>query len=446
MIANKHIPLVVSLVVMFGCASYRAPGTFDNEEQPYQEEQSYKEDIPEADNAASESKLKLAWEKPVQYPSWAQRVLSEKKSKTFVFDQASPLQKLQIDNKESTRGDKTGIMGKPEFLAAGSPENNMNGTSLPVIEQPQGRMVHYDGSITQRSARPEAVLDSAIHYVRSLGGELEKRDNQSATLRIPVEKFRAAFDSLLKFAEVLDKSISALDITESFRDNELRIKIARATIERLKAILLKTEKDEEKIRLLNEIKRLSETLEGLERQRQTLQTSADFSTLKLSVMPYFPAAARYASNEITGFRWIKGLTPFKPESRKHGDYLKLGIPKGMVLVDADYRWGKLWRVSSADGAEYWSGRRKNIPMGDTEFWLAALKERMYSEFADVDTMTAGNYKILTLRSYGAEPYVYLVGIYAHEKDLDVVEAYFPSQVQKDRFQKDIISSIAGGAL
>jgi hypothetical protein len=391
----------------------------------------------------------LAFELPSQKSEWQQRTLVNK-TKLFrekVLDQLQEQRKHQSLYKESSPAGAPQISGKPGPVSSGS-GFEANNAQTPVIDQPRVRMVHYDGSIMQRAARPEAVLDSAIRYVRSRGGELESRDNQSAALRVPVDKFRAVFDSLLTFADVIEKSISALDITESFRDNDLRIRIAKTTIERLKAILLKTEKDEEKIRLLDEIKRVSETLEGLERQRQSLADRAEFSTIRLQVVQYRPGSLRqYTVGEINGFGWIGGLTPFHPESRDVRHQLEFSVPKGMVPVKSkNYRGIKMWRLSSADGAQFWSCSRKNQPRGTTEFWFAALKERLAGEFPVADTAVAGNFKMLRLVSFDPEPYVYIVGVWAHDKNLDIVEVYFPSSKHEERYKKDILASIAGGVL
>jgi hypothetical protein len=308
----------------------------------------------------------------------------------------------------------------------------------------QKRMVHYDGSIKQRSPDPEAILDSAKRFVRSIGGVIVSFSNQSAVFNVPVEKFRHAFDSLCTFAEVIAKSISAEDITEHFRDVEVRIKIAKATIERLKALIAKEENDTVKIRLLNEVKMISETLERLTRKREILQGSAEYSTIRLEVLPYHPHALGYYRHELRGFQWINEMTPLNAESRATGCYLKLSVPAGMVQVKSRALGRKIWRASSADGAEFWGWKRKNKPKGTTEFWFSALVERKKNEYADLDTLTAGTYKIVRLRSYGAEPYVYCIGVSSQDKKVNVVEAYFPSQRQEERYTAAILAVLAGG--
>jgi hypothetical protein len=308
----------------------------------------------------------------------------------------------------------------------------------------QKRMVHYDGSIKQRSPDPEAILDSAKRFVRSIGGVIVSFSNQSAVFNVPVEKFRHGFDSLCTFAEVIAKSISAEDITEQFRDVEVRIKIARATIERLKALIAKEENDTVKIRLLNEVKMISETLERLTRKREILQGSAEYSTIRLEVLPYHPHALGYYRNELRGFQWINEMTPLNAESRATGCYFKMAVPAGMVHVKSRALGRKLWRASSADGVEFWGWKRKNKPKGTTEFWFSALVERKKNEYADLDTLTAGTYKIVRLRSYGAEPYVYCIGVSSKGKKVNVVEAYFPSQRQEERYKAAILAALAGG--
>jgi hypothetical protein len=351
-------------------------------------------------------------------------------------------QEKQLSQLESMQRETDKSPAPPQSRSAPGPEQ-------PVGEPPRkpDRMVHYDGNIKQRATNPEAVLDSAIRHVRSLGGDLQARDMESATLRVPVEKFQAAFQTLLLYAEVLEKSISARDITESYKDNELRLKIAESTIERLKAILAKTEKDADKIAILNEIKRLSETVEALSLERQAIKDRSDFSTIRLEVIPHHPGSDRYAQTELEGFYWIKKLSPFNNESRYGEGYLAFAVPKEMVAVKRKHGGvGGLWRASSADGAEFWGCRRNNRPDGNTDFWFASLRERLKDEFASVDSAAAGNFRLLRMTSYDPDPYIYLVGVRANGGKIEVAEAYFPSAKQEDRYKKEILAAISAGAL
>ena len=76
--------------------------------------------------------------------------------------------------------------------------------------------------------------------------------------------FQGVFDKILTLGQVLDKSITAQDITDSYNDVELRLKIAQATGRRLMVLLEKAETEKEKLKLLQEIQRINEKIERMQ--------------------------------------------------------------------------------------------------------------------------------------------------------------------------------------
>ncbi len=303
-------------------------------------------------------------------------------------------------------------------------------------------MVYYQGHIKQRATEPKVIIDSAVAYVKSLGGYVESLRQNTVVLRVPVKQFRDAFDSLLQFATVLNKSLTAEDITESFRDTELRIQIAKATLERLKELLKKAEKDTDKMRLLSEIKRVSENLEQLESKKRVLQTMADFSRITLTVVPHEPLAGRSQKKDITAFNWINQLDPFNKLGRYRGDCLEFTVPGEMVVLEDK----KHWEAVSADGVRFWSRELENNPRGNTDFWFTAIKERIGKEFKENGDLESGGFRLLRSVSFSAKPYVYIVGVRQVEDDLEVVEIYYPSEKHEKRYSESILKSISAGVL
>ncbi|MFC1584276.1 DUF4349 domain-containing protein [Fibrobacterota bacterium] len=312
--------------------------------------------------------------------------------------------------------------------------------------QPQGaaekRMVYYQGSITQRATDPKVIVDSAIAYVKSLEGYVESQMRNTVVLRVPVDRFQDAFDSLLQFATVLRKSISAQDITEAYQDNELRLKIARATLNRLQELLKKAEKAEDKLRLLREIKRVSENLEQLENRKTMLKTMADFSRITLTVNPHRPMARLPRQRDIAAFAWINKLDPFAEPVKYKGDYLEFAAPEGLVVLEDK----KYWEAVSADGVRFRVRQLKNNPKGTTGFWFTCIRERIAERYKDHKELDAGGFKLLQSTSFSKKPYVYVVGVRETDKYLEVVEIYYPSADQEKRHSAAIVKSITAGTL
>lgn len=104
----------------------------------------------------------------------------------------------------------------------------------PEAQEPQApgqpavaRMVHYDGFARLRVTRVEEGVDQVRAVAEGLGGHVERVGSDSITVRVPVASFRAAFDQVLTLGEVLDKSLTAQDVTDAFTSVDLRLKTAR---------------------------------------------------------------------------------------------------------------------------------------------------------------------------------------------------------------------------
>ncbi|MDH4190584.1 MAG: DUF4349 domain-containing protein, partial [Betaproteobacteria bacterium] len=168
------------------------------------------------------------------------------------------------------------------------------------------RRVHYEGTIKLRATQPQRVLEQASDWVREAGGYVESLTAQRVILQIPAARFRPLYDRLLGLGEVLDKSLSARDVTEEFLDVELRLAQAKATRDRLLALVQKTDDRKEKLRLLREVERLSTEIELLETQMARLRSLIEYSRLTLNVEGR-KAFEGHPARELRGFDWINAL-------------------------------------------------------------------------------------------------------------------------------------------
>ncbi len=104
------------------------------------------------------------------------------------------------------------------------------------------------------------------------------------------------------------------------------------------------------------------------------------------------------------------------------------MPEKFVLID-----GNIWRTESADGTTFWAHKRANNPVGDTSFWINALKVRLEKEFASVEIKKAGQFQYIKLTSLSENAYIYYIGAQADNNDLNVFEAFFPDVNQEKKY-------------
>lgn len=310
----------------------------------------------------------------------------------------------------------------------------------PPATGPASRMIYYNGFIRLKATDPPAILKTAADRVIAIGGYVERMDQATATFRVPVARFQAVFDDFLQLGDVMNKSITAQDITESFQDIMLRLQIAEATRKRLVELLNKAADEKEKLTLLGEIHRLNDQIEQMTHQRDTLSALASFSRLTLEAHPRREVSVDKRLEDVRDLQWIHSLSPFSTQVAEQGEYLSFEVPGGMVPLEKK----RLWVAESADGAVFRAHRRNNYPRGNTDFWFEAIRTRIAPEFMS-SVSTVGGFKMLRLMSRTRAPYVYLVGVHVSDDRLELVEVYFPSTAQEERYWDSISKSIAGGA-
>jgi hypothetical protein len=307
-------------------------------------------------------------------------------------------------------------------------------------EQPKAqRMVHYDGWMRLRVTKVQDTLEAIAKQAEDVGGKVERMAGNSITVAVPVERFEASFAAIAELGDLLDKSITATDITDQFTSTELRLRTAETTRTRLQQLLAKATDEREKLQLLREIARLTEEIDLLKSKVELLATLASFSRITVEVAPRQAVGQGNQRQEPWGLGWIQRLSPFRQDVVAAGKLLKLEVPEGFVALDIKKRFV----AESADGVVLRSGKLVNEPLGDTAFWMAAIQERLEPEFTEVERGTLGGYEVLTLTQGSDEPYVYVVAVSAQDDWLQVIEVYYPGLEQLERHGAAVRGVIQG---
>jgi len=307
-------------------------------------------------------------------------------------------------------------------------------------QKQQPKTIHYNGYARLRVSRMDDVADALSALALEVGGHVEALNPRRVSIRVPVDTFRDVFQKVLDMGDVLDKSISATDISESLTSVKLRLDTARATRDRLVKLLAKAEDETEKLELIRQIQRLTEEIDRLSGQSQTLHNLASYSRITVELVPREALARRSPSADVAELAWIRRLSPFRTSVGAEADRLELEVPEGFVELN---RKGQ-FVVESADGSRLWTGRLENQPRGDTDFWLAALQERLGEEFGSAEVVEQGGFKLLRLVDRAEDPYTYMVGVRERGKHLDLVEIYYPSAAHAERHAEAIQAIFTGG--
>ncbi len=304
------------------------------------------------------------------------------------------------------------------------------------------RMLTYDGFISCRSINPDSLINGAITLTKNLKGFVEARNKESVTLRIPVNSFGTVYDSLLKLGEIIDYQRTAEDITDAYRDTDLRVTVLEKTIERYVKLIKLVKEEKDKISLLKEIERLREELETLKVQKSVLSRRAEFGKIVYSVQQITTGfAGIQRSDQIEGFEWLSYLDPFYTYS--FGKKLKLTVPDGMVdMNNKDY-----WITQSPAGSKFWTTTVPNNPSGTSDFWINAVAFKLKEQYLFVDTSSVSDYRFIKCTPQPGVNYRYYVGVKVVGKKIQLIQCYFPDELQENRYFTNIkkVLSANGGA-
>jgi hypothetical protein len=259
------------------------------------------------------------------------------------------------------------------------------------------------------------------------GGYVETVAEHTIVIRVPAERFDEIFAFILELGEVSHKSIETYDVTEFFRDQEIRLEIAMKTRERLYALLEKTTDVEERLKILREIKRLTEEIERIERSLELLQRQINLSRITVEITPRLPETG-YDRGRIP-FPWISRLNPLYPSLRNPRGRIELELSADFAVFTQELGF----RAESAEGTRIRVGSVRNHPRGDTEFWQKALSYHLGPFYKTTEELDLGPLKAVLFTSKDPEPFSYLVAVSAEKDeqihtDLLIVEIFFPDQI------------------
>ncbi len=302
------------------------------------------------------------------------------------------------------------------------------------------RLLHYTGFLELQVTAPAEVIAKASTLATASGGYIEHARDLHVVLRVPVARFQEIFDAVQALGTLLHKNVSVEDISDSYRDTDLRLATLRATRERLQVLLAHAKDEKDRVTILKELEQVVEEIDVLETQLTTLATLGALSTITLDVRPFAPVVENPADTDIAGLRWIHALGAARFEVAEAGSRLTLPVPEGFVLLSPN----GLFRVEAADRTTMWASRRANDPRGDTAFWVEAIRSRLEPGFASVAVHTEGDFQVLELTERGSDPYRYLVAVRALHDQLDLVEAFFPSERERDRHGDAVLATLRAG--
>jgi len=161
------------------------------------------------------------------------------------------------------------------------------------------RLIAYEASLSLEVKDIEVAKAKLVKVVEESGGYIGEASSGETpgqarfadyTLRVPAENLSAAMDALRALGRVKQESLTSEEVTAQVVDLEARLRNARATEERLIAVLKeKTGKVRDILEVEREIAGTRESIERMEARREYLLRRVAFSTLSVTLVEEFKA-------------------------------------------------------------------------------------------------------------------------------------------------------------
>lgn len=148
-----------------------------------------------------------------------------------------------------------------------------------------GPLLIYEAQLYLAVFKVEENIKAVATVARESGGFLSQQTDTSIVIRIPAAKFNSIIESIEAMGDVLHRQVQAMDVSEEFRDMEIRIRNAMQVRDRLAELLTRASKVEESLQIERELERLTGEIERLKGRMRFLQDRIAYSTITVSFQP-----------------------------------------------------------------------------------------------------------------------------------------------------------------
>lgn len=148
-----------------------------------------------------------------------------------------------------------------------------------------GPLLIYEAQLYLAVYKVEENLKAVAKVGTDIGGFLSRQDDRSIVIRVPAGKFHEAVAAIEALGDVLHRQVQATDVSEEFRDVEIRIRNSMQVRDRLAELLTRATKVEESLQIERELERLTGEIERLKGRMRFLQDRIAYSTITVSFQP-----------------------------------------------------------------------------------------------------------------------------------------------------------------
>ncbi len=297
----------------------------------------------------------------------------------------------------------------------------------------------YSGTAKLQVDDVEEAKNSIADIAENAGGYIERSYENYIQVRVPADSFKNIFQAILNTGDVLHSAVEAQDVTEFYQDLQTRLEISRKARERLYILLERTEDVEERVKILREIRRLTEEIERINRTFTMLKEFIAYSRISVELVSRLEQTG--LGDHIIPFPWIARLAPLKPAFSEAKGKVSLSLPDSFAVFEK----GDYFSAENTRGVRIRVSSGKNNPIGDGPFWQEALAFHLAPYYKNMEKVNIeGSEKDLRgvlLTSKDRKPFFYLVAVRVEEKDLYVAEVFFPDGTTYEADYQSVVKAL-----
>jgi len=140
-----------------------------------------------------------------------------------------------------------------------------------------------------------------------LGGFVASQTDDTIVIRVPAARFYEAVERVSGTGDVLHRDLRATDVSEEFRDNDIRLRNLEAMRVRLEELLSRASDVEDALRVERELERVTVELERLRGRQRFLADRISLSALAITFRPIASESIRDAEFFVLPFPWLRTL-------------------------------------------------------------------------------------------------------------------------------------------
>ena len=174
------------------------------------------------------------------------------------------------------------VASDAKSAAPAKPDTKSAKNAGPTARAP---VIIYQGELKMMSdedAIPKTI-DRIIDIAESFGGHIASRKDQSVQIKVPSASFRDAMTKIDAIGGIVNRSVTADDVSEEFHDLEVRLVNLRATRARLQEFLAKAPGINEMLTVERELERVAQEIDKGEGRLEFLRTRAAMSAISVAL-------------------------------------------------------------------------------------------------------------------------------------------------------------------